>query len=322
MNHLRAVTEASSTVAEVGDAIPCQLPPAVVRSPELVRAVRAESLAQMGVCGPAARAWEWALTGTCASPVTGRQPTPGSLPSREELITEAKTAGDEIIPPFQRIYDTDQQVSAARRILEWLSGNTDEIPLPTGNRGRFIGARDDYARTDGQIREVLAWARFGLARFDLPDPMDPAVAMRPWQWQASWMDAAWLRGARDMLAWVCGEHDQAPLSGTVIRLPSLADAADEYGYAYDVLDQGRPGGQPVQLAIYPPPQYGEAVQAAYCWLSGERTSPPADRHGHGHYSGCREQETPCICGESRTCLGNDCAACLYSPCALSRSRAD
>jgi len=303
MDNLLPVTEVPSTVNEVNAAVPRQLSPAVVRSPELVRAVRAESLAQVGVSGPAARAWEWALTGTCASPVTGREPTPGSVPGREELITEAKIAGGEIIPSFQRIYDADQQVSAARRVLEWLSGNTDEIPLPAGNRGRFIGARDDYARTGEQVREVLAWARFGLMRFDLPDPMVPAVAMRPWQWQASWMDAAWLRGARDMLAWVCGAHDQAPLSGTVICLPSLADAADEYGYAYDVLEQGRPSRQPVQHAIYQPPQYGEAVQAAYCWLSGERTSPPADRHGHGPYSGCRER-VPSALSVATTAIGS------------------
>jgi hypothetical protein len=292
-----------------------EMPPPAARPAALIAAVRAASEAE-GVAG----AWQWALYGTCPSPITGR-PARGVPPAPAEMIAEAKTADGEVIPLDQRIYDTDPQLAGARRILEWVSGICDEIPLPPGDRGRFIGARDDYARTDEQIRTVLSWARSGLAVHDLPASMDPVTAMQPWRWPPTWQDAAWLRGVTDLLAWVCGERDAAPLSGERISLPSLADAGDEYGCAYDVLEQGRPGGQPVQPSRYPPPQYGEAIQAAYDWLCGARTIPPVDRHGHGAYFGCRDRATPCTCTPVSFCPSNGCQACAFSLCALSREAA-
>ena len=75
--------------------------------------------------------------------------------------------------------DFCDQLGEARHILRWLIGDTDEIPVDDDNRGRFIGARDDYARTDEQIRQVRDRARRGLEAFDLPDPMDPADAQQP-----------------------------------------------------------------------------------------------------------------------------------------------
>ena len=39
----------------------------------------------------------------------------------------------------------------------------------------------------------------------------------------------------------------------------------------------------VDPAAYPPPQYGEGVQAAIRWLRGEATTPPADQEGCGPY---------------------------------------
>jgi hypothetical protein len=275
-------------------------------------------MALLGPGGAAARAWQWALTGTCLSPVTAR-PAPGSPPPRGDLLTEAKTAGTEIVAAFERIYDADPQMAAARRILEWLSGSSDEIPLPEGGRGRFVGARDDYARPDSVIAEVLSFARYGLGLCDLPVPLDPMLAAQPWGWDPAWMDAAWLRGTKDLLAWVAGGHDTAPLSGQVAHLPSLAQAMGECGFACDVLEQGRPAGQPVQPGTYPPPQYGEAVQATCDWLSGARTRPPADRHGHGDYSGCRERDTPCRCVAAAGCAGTQCPACARSRCALSQA---
>ena len=107
--------------------------------------------------------------------------------------------------------DFCDQLREARHILRWLIGDTDEIPVDDDNRGRFIGARDDYARTDEQIREVRDHARRGLEISDLPDPMDPADAQNPWRWPATWMHAAWLRGVRDLLDWVLGDRPTAPL---------------------------------------------------------------------------------------------------------------
>ena len=107
--------------------------------------------------------------------------------------------------------DFCDQLGEARHILAWLVGDTDEIPVDDDNRGRFIGARDDYARTDEDIRQVRDHARRGLETFDLPEPMDPADARNPWRWDASWMNAAWLRGVRDLLDWVLGERAASPL---------------------------------------------------------------------------------------------------------------
>ena len=39
------------------------------------------------------------------------------------------------------------------------------------NRGRFIGARGDYARTDDEMRQVRELTRDALQDGDLPEPM-------------------------------------------------------------------------------------------------------------------------------------------------------
>ena len=47
--------------------------------------------------------------------------------------------------------------------------------------------------------------------------------------------------------------------------------------------QGRPGGLRVDPDRYPPPQYGEGLQAAVRWLRGEVTAAPVDAAGRGPY---------------------------------------
>jgi hypothetical protein len=51
--------------------------------------------------------------------------------------------------------DFCDQLRETRAILAWLVGGTDEIPVDDDNRGRLIGARGDYARTDEDIRQAL-----------------------------------------------------------------------------------------------------------------------------------------------------------------------
>ena len=116
--------------------------------------------------------------------------------------------------------DFCDQLGETRRVLAWLAGATDEIPVDDENRGRFIGARDDYARTDDDIRQVRDHARRGLNAFDLPEPMYPADAVTPGSWEAGWMNAAWLRGVRDLLDWVLGERAASPLCGRTVGLPA------------------------------------------------------------------------------------------------------
>jgi hypothetical protein len=268
--------------------VPEQMPPAIARSRQLVDAVLAQSLTEVSTDGRAALAWEWALTGTRPSPVTLSQPV-GRPPSRDEIVAEATAEPEGSTAEPGVPSDCCDQLGEARHILAWLAGESDEIPVDDDNRGRLVGARDNYARTDNDIRQVRDHARHGLEICDLPDPMDPADARNPWRWDAGWMNAAWLRGVRDLLDWVLGERAASPLRRRLVGLPSTYDLTYEDGAAEDVILQGRPSRVPVDPAAYPPPQYGEGVHAAVQWLRGETTTPPADQDGHGAYTACREE---------------------------------
>ncbi len=210
-----------------------------------------------------------------------RAPWPSSV--REEILAEADAEPQGSTAPPGVPSDFCDQLGEARRVLAWLAGECDEISVEDENCGRFIGTRDDYARTDDDIRQVRDHARRGLEACDLPDLMDPADARTPWQWDAGWMDAAWLRGVRDLLDWVLGERATSPLCSRAVSLPTVYDLTYEDGAADDVVLQGRPAGLPVAPDTYPPPQYGEGLQETIRWLRGETTTPPVDQHGCGAY---------------------------------------
>jgi hypothetical protein len=263
-------------------AIPDELPRAITRNPCLIEAVLAELTADLGVHGRAAQAGRWALTGSVDSPIT-ITPAAGCPPSREEVLAEA--AADPVGSTAPPGVPTDfcDQVGEARHLLGWLIGETDEIPIDDDNRGRFIGARDDYARTGEEIRQIRDRAFRGLQECDLRDPMDPDQARHPWRWSPSWMNAAWLHGVRDLLTWVLGEGRVSPLSERAVSLPTVYDLSYEEISANEVIMQGRPGGIPVDPNAYPPPQYGEGIQAAIRWLRGQSTTPPVDNAGCSPY---------------------------------------
>ena len=152
--------------------VPDPLPPAIVRPRQHVTAVLAQSLAETGPDGRAALAWAWTLTGTRPSPVT-LSLAPGHPPTREQVITEADADPEGSTAPPGVPTDYCDQLGEARRILSWLVGTSDDIPLDDDQRGRFIGCRDDYARTDAEIRQVRDQAVRSLAEFDLPDHIAP-----------------------------------------------------------------------------------------------------------------------------------------------------
>ena len=129
--------------------VPDRLSPAITRPRHLVEAVLAQSLDEMGTEGRAALAWDWALTGTRPSPVTLSLPV-GHPPSRSEILAEAGADPEGSTAPPGVPADFCDQLGEARHILTWLAGATDEIPVDDEHRGRFIGARDDYARTDAR----------------------------------------------------------------------------------------------------------------------------------------------------------------------------
>ena len=261
---------------------PDPLPPAITRPSEHVDAVLAQSMLETGGQGRAALAWAWALTGGRPSPVT-LSLAPDHPPSRAEIVAEAGASPEGSTAPPGVPTDFSDQLREARHILRWLIGETDEIPLDHENRGRFIGARDDFARTDEQIRDVRDHARRGLQAFDLPEPMDPADARNPWRWDAAWMNAAWLRGVRDLLDWILSERAASPLGHRVADPPGALDLDYEDLTTDDVVLQGRPGGTAADPSTYPSPQYGEAIQAAIYWLRGETTVSPVDQDGRSPY---------------------------------------
>lgn len=262
--------------------VPDRLPPAISRPRQHVEAVLAQSLLETGDQGRAALAWTWALTGTRPSPVT-LSVAKGRPPVRGEVIAEASASPEGSMAPPGVPTDFCDQLREARHILRWLIGDSDEIPVDDDNRGRFIGGRDDYARTDEQIREVRDRAKRSLDFCDLPEPMDPSDALNPWRWDATWMNAAWLRGVRDLLDWVLGERVNSPSGERIVGLPTADDLDREDLQADDVVAQGRPGGIAVDPEAYPPPQYGEAIQATIGWLRGETIVRPVDQHGCGPY---------------------------------------
>jgi hypothetical protein len=262
--------------------VPDPLPPAIGRPTQLVEAVLAQSLAEAGDQGRAGLAWAWALTGSRPSPVTLSVAT-GSPPSRDEIMAEASASPEGSTAPPGVPTDFYDQLREARHILRWLIGETDEIPVDDDNRGRFIGARDDYARTDEQVRVVCDRATHRLEAFDLLEPMDPADALNPWQWPAAWMNAAWLRGVRDLLDWVLADLATSPPGQQVPGLPTASDLDQEDLEANDVVSQGRLGGTVVEPQAYPPPQYGEAIQATTRWLRGEAVVSPVDQAAYEAY---------------------------------------
>jgi hypothetical protein len=262
--------------------VPNPLPPAISRPRQHVEAVLAQSLLETGDLGRAALAWAWALTGRRPSPVTLSM-AKGSPPSRDEITAESSAPPEGSAAPPGVPTDFCDQLREARHILRWIIGDTDEIPVNDDNRGRFIGARDDYARTDEQIREVRDRAKRGLEACDLPQPMDRTDALNPWRWDVTWINAAWLRGVRDLLDWLVGERTNSPLGQRVAGLPIVRDLDHEDLQADDVVMQGRPGGTAVDPEAYPPPQYGEAIQATIRWLRGEATIDPVDQKGGGPY---------------------------------------
>jgi len=260
--------------------VPEQLSSAITRPRHHVEAVLAQSLHEVGPDGRAALAWQWALTGTRPSPVTLSM-APGRPPSREEILAEAAAEPEGSTAPPGVPSDFCDELRETRA---WLVGGTDEIPVDDNNRGRLVGARGDYARTDDDMRQVLDYALLGLNACDLPEPMSPSDAAHPWRWDATWMNAAWLRGVRDILTWVIGE------TLTVTSLPARRRPTDHQRRHPRRIRRRRcrPPRPPRRTlrrpTAYPPPQYGEGVQATISWLRGETTAPPTDHNGHSPYS--------------------------------------
>lgn len=321
--------------------IPDPLPPTVTRPRPLIEAIMSQSLREQGPDSRTAAAWRWALTGTGPSPVSLSSAV-GLTPSPEEIIAEARydTTPEECAwPPWRYAFDRDPDRQQARRVLRWLTGAADAIPLLDPARGRYVGARFHLARTDEDLRRVRDWALHGLQEHgDLPDDMPLWQAERPWQWPSWWMNAAWLRGTVAYLDWVLGETPLTPLTrqckplslGCISGSPDprlTAALCSTFGagtgpreieeeisvHASGVFMQGREGQPPAEPDKWPPPQWGEAVDQAHNWATGEDAKPPADHHGCGDYHPCPGLRR-CSCEAAGYCLRGQCPACTDRIC--------
>jgi hypothetical protein len=315
----------------------------------LVVAVMTQSLAECEPDSRTAFAWWWVLTGHGVAPVSGTTGN-GSPPKAADITAEARHGVDSCPPecgwpPWRFARDPDPDRQQARRILRWLTGAADAIPLLDPGRGRYVGARFHFARTDDEIRRVRGWARHGLAEHgDLPENMPSWRAERPWQWPASWMNAAWLHGTVAYLDWILCESPISPLSRQSMPLDPVATLAhpeppyaqadlisirgvgcgvanieeELMAYLDAVVMQGHEGQPPAEPGMYPPPQWGEGVQLAHDWVTGEDSKPPADHHGCGGYHPC-PGDVRCSCEAVGYCLQGQCAACIDRRCGAGRS---
>jgi hypothetical protein len=323
--------------------IPDPLPITVTRPRPLIEAIMSQSLREQGPGSRTAAAWRWVLTGTGPSPVS-QHTAIGSLPTPDEITAEASYGHDTDPPecgwpPWQYAHDDDPDRQQARRVLRWLTGAADAIPLLDPARGRFVGARFHFARTDVEIRRVRESALRGLREHgDLPDDMPPWQAEQPWQWPSWWMNAAWLRGTIAYLDWVLGDTPIAPLSRQYVPLDPVCSLAERdprvvaalremngvgigipavqqemVDNLYAVIMQGRENQPPAEPTLYPPPQWGEAVEQAHAWVTGEDAKPPADHHGCGDYHPCPGLRR-CSCEAAGYCLRGQCPACTDRIC--------
>jgi hypothetical protein len=312
--------------------LPGQLPATITRPRPLIEAVMAQSLHEQGPASRTAAAWRWALTGQGPAPVSGTAST-GRPPGPNEITAEACHGSPPMSwPPWQNAFDRDRDRQQARRVLRWLTGAADAIPLLDLDRGRYVGARLYFARADDELRQVRDWAQIGLGKCDLPATMDRWDAEHPWRWPAGWMDAAWLRGAIAYLDWVLGDtgvtpvtRRQQPVAHCLHPDPVIIEGQREmFGVGagrYDIEEeahlaqlaaqQGRENGGPVRPDIDPPPQWCEAVEQAHDWATGEEAKPPADRHGCGDYVACPGD---CTCYDAGHCLHGQCPACADRIC--------
>jgi len=255
--------------------IPDALPEAIVRPRQHVQAVRTQSIAEMGTEGRTALAWEWALTGTRPAPVT-LSLAPGHPPSRAQIRAEAEAApdGSSALPGVPT--DFCDQLYETRRVLAWLAGSSDEIPVDEDNRGRLIGARDDYARIDMDIQSVRTRAQNGLTGDGTADRTATLGETGSAQADENHTDVAWLQGVSDLLSWVLGGRPAAPLSNRANGLPAVADLAWEEEAAEELVARCHTADLRGQTDGSHPLEYGEAIQASIRWLRGEVTEPPVD----------------------------------------------
>lgn len=267
------------------------LPEAITRPPSQLWSVLARSLGEQGASGRTALAWRWALTGTCASPLT-LTVAAGRPPGRGEILEEA-SADAELA--HQGI-DPGGQVMQARFVLEWVTGKIDALPLWNGGpEDLHVSDGADHPHTRAEIEEVYFWALLAQDRYPWRDASAPA---------AERLAFGWARGTIDLLAWACGETSESPLTGKrTFGRPTLYEVSLDACRGMTGVQLAREAGDPMRASRQ------ESVMETFLWLAGWNSTPPVDRHGHSSFENCPERNVPCVCSSVGRCLRGGCAAC-------------
>ncbi len=244
------------------------LPDSITQRPGRIWNVFARSLGEQGAAGRTALAWRWALTGGCPSPVALSAPT-GERPGRDELLAEAGALAELGSPGA----DPDGQVMHARFVLQWLTGELDALPLWNGGpESPHVTDGADYAPPRADVEEVYGWSLLARQRYLWLGETAPAIASHGF---------GWAFGTMQLLAWVCGEAAEGPLTSLrVTGRPSLYQVALDVRRAMTVLMRAREEGQPTGTGRM------EAIMETFLWLAGWNPVPPVDEHGHGAFENC------------------------------------
>jgi len=273
------------------------VPDGIAQRPGRIWNVLARSLGEQGAAGRTALAWRWALTGSCPSPVT-LSTHAGGPPGRAGILAEAAAAAELAGAGA----DPGGQVLHARFVLRWLAGDLDAVPLwNAGPPDPQVTDGAGFARSRAEIEEAYGWTFAARLRYPWPGESAP---------DGAWLGFGWAFGAMQLLAWVCGEAGEGPVSGTrVAGRPTLYQVSLDTRRAMTALLHAREEGQPTGTGRL------EAVIESFLWLAGWNRLPPVDRHGHGAFEDCSEREVPCRCGEAGECLRGQCPACRRVSCA-------
>jgi hypothetical protein len=238
------------------------LPEAIVHRPGRVWNVFARSLGEQGADGRTALAWRWAFTGACPSPVSLSSPL-GRPPDGSELLSEA-SAGAELAA---RGSDPGGQVLHARLVLQWLVGELDAVPL--WNAGAQCPHATDGAavpRTPAAIEEAYHRSLLACFRYPRSGEAGSSEASRTF---------GWAYGARQLLAWACGEESTGPLSGLrTTGRPTLYEISLDVRRAMTAIDHARNDDQPTMVGRM------EATMESFLWLTGWDGQLSIDPHGH------------------------------------------
>jgi hypothetical protein len=244
------------------------LPEAIAQRPGRVWNVFARSLGEQGADGRTALAWRWALTGACPSPVSLGAPLQ-KPPNRSELLSEAGAAAELGTPGS----DPGGQVMHARLVLQWLAGELDAVPLwNAGSQWTPITEGAASPRRGADIEAAYHWSLLACTR-------------RPWPGESgaehAWRAFGWAFGARQFLAWACGEEAAGPLSGLrTTGRPTLCEMSLDVRRAMTATVHARKDAEPTLAGRM------EATMETFLWLVGWNTQPPVDCHGHTAFEDC------------------------------------